>query len=409
MLVSKTFVINFMPRNVWVLTLAQAFAMSATPMMMLLGGLIGAELAPTPALATLPIAIMVIGVAVSVVPVSRLMRRFGRKKIFLLGTGLGACAGALAAFATQAKLFVPFCLSGLLLGAAGAIVQQYRFAAMESVEALDSAKAASRVLVGGLVAAIVGPELAVMGENLFATPHVGAFLFLICVCLMAGLVLCFYQDNDQDRPAQVTSHQGVRPLGNILLQPAIWTAIGAATIGYGMMSFIMTATPLHMHHMEHYSLADTKWVIQSHIIAMYFPSLFSGYLVAKFGTSRMMLVGLAAYGVTITVALLGRELLNYWTALVLLGIGWNLLFVAGTVLLPRHYHSEERFKVQAFNDAFVFGSQAIASLSAGWVLHWLGWEVMLLTCIPLLAIHLLLMAWGRVPLKLAGQQKVDET
>ncbi|MFV7769166.1 MFS transporter [Shewanella marisflavi] len=392
-----------MPRNVWVLTLAQAFAMSATPMMMLLGGLIGAQLAPTPSLSTLPIAVMVIGVALSVVPVSRLMRRFGRKKIFLLGSALGMCGGLLAAFATLMQLFIPFCISGLLLGAAGAIVQQYRFAAMESVAPIDGAKAASRVLVGGLVAAFMGPELAVLGEKLFETPHVGAFLFLICVCLLAGLVLCFYQDNQEHQAAVELAPLPVRPLGHILLQPSIWTAIGAATIGYGMMSFIMTATPLHMHHMEHYSLADTKWVIQSHIIAMYFPSLFSGYLVAKFGTSRMMLVGLLAYGVTITVALLGRELLNYWVALVLLGLGWNLLFVAGTVLLSRHYHSEERFKVQAFNDAFVFGSQAVASLSAGWVLHQLGWEVMLLSCIPLLAIHLLLMAWGRVPIDLSIQ------
>ena len=385
-----------MPRNVWVLTLAQAFAMSATPMMMLLGGLIGVELAPTPALATLPIAMMVIGVALSVIPVSRLMHRFGRKRVFIFGACGGALAGIVAAIATQTHWFSLFCFSGFMLGTSGAIVQQYRFAAMESVEAIDGAKAASRVLVGGLVAAFVGPELAVFGSSLITEPYVGAFLFLTLVCLIAAAVLSFYHE-----PVQASSsvHEPVsdgRPLANILSQPQIWTAIGAATIGYGMMSFVMTATPLHMHHMEHHSLADTKWVIQSHIIAMYFPSLFSGYLMAKFGPKKMMLAGLFAYGVTISVALMGHDLLNYWVALVLLGIGWNFLFVGGTVLLPHYYERDERFKVQSFNDAFVFGSQAIASLSAGWVLHNLGWEVMLVSCIPLIAIHLCLMAWGRV-------------
>ncbi|QYK02212.1 MFS transporter [Shewanella psychrotolerans] len=385
-----------MPRNVWVLTLAQAFAMSATPMMMLLGGLIGVELAPTPSLATLPIGMMVIGVAVSIIPVSRLMRRFGRKRVFIFGACYGALAGVVAAIATQTHGFSLFCFSGLMLGTSGAIVQQYRFAAMESVEAIDGAKAASRVLVGGLIAAVVGPELAVLGSHLIRESYVGAFLFLTLVCLIAAMVLTFYQEPLTTASNVNESVKDGRPLAKILLQPQIWTAIGAATIGYGMMSFVMTATPLHMHHMEHHSLADTKWVIQSHIIAMYFPSLFSGYLMAKFGTQKMMLAGLFAYGLTITIALMGHELLNYWVALVLLGIGWNFLFVVGTVLLSSYYQREERFKVQSFNDAFVFSSQAIASLSAGLVLYHLGWKVMLVSCIPLIAIHLCLMAWGSV-------------
>lgn len=394
-----------MPRNVWVLTLAQAFAMSATPMMMLLGGLIGVELAPSPALATLPIAMMVIGVALSVIPVSRLMRRLGRKTVFISGALLGACAGVVAAMSTQLHWFGLFCVSGFMLGAAGAVVQQYRFAAMESVAAVDGAKAASRVLVGGLVAAFFGPELAVLGSELISQPYVGAFIFLTLVCLTAAVILSFYENVDEPMGRQVVKRGDGRDLKQILLQPQIWTAIGAATIGYGMMSFIMTATPLHMHHVEHHSLADTKWVIQSHIIAMYFPSLFSGYLMSKFGPKPMMLVGLAAYGITIVVALLGHDLLNYWVALVLLGIGWNFLFVGGTVLLPQFYHSDERFKVQSFNDAFVFSAQAVASLSAGWVLHNMGWEVMLVTCIPLIAMHLLLMAWGRITV--SKEQKLE--
>ncbi|WP_076407503.1 MFS transporter [Shewanella sp. UCD-KL12] len=384
-----------MPFNVWVLTIAQAFAMSAAPMMMLLGGIIGAKLAPTPVLATLPIASMVVGVAISILPVTQLMRAFGRKKVFIAGSVLAAFAGLIAAYAVAEQVFSYFCISGVILGCAGAIIQQYRFAAMESVTAELSAKAASRVLLGGLVAAFLGPELAVLGSEIVATPFVGAFLFLTLMAICAAITLSFYQETQiEAESASVEQVKGEsRSMREILSNIQIWVAIAGAMIGFAMMSFVMTATPLHMHHIEHHSLADTKWVIQSHIIAMYLPSLFTGYLVAKWGVSKMMLIGLAAYAVTIMTALVGNELLNYWTALVLLGLGWNLLFVGGTVMLPRCYMPSERFKVQAFNDTVVFGAQAIASLSAGWVIHQLGWELLLVICLPFIAVQLALISW----------------
>ena len=386
-----------MPFNVWILTLAQAFAMSATPMMMLLGGIIGAEIAPSPELATLPIASMVVGVALSILPVSKLMQHFGRKRVFIAGAMVAASSGILAATATSQQDFVMFCLSGLLLGSAGAVVQQYRFAAMESVSEELAAKAASRVLLGGLVAAIIGPELAVLGGVLSEQAYVGAFSFLTIVSLIAAAILCFYREAKIERkPLQKQRNSSGRPLGVILSQPKMWVAIAGATLGYAMMSFVMTATPLHMHHIEHHSLADTKWVIQSHIIAMYLPSLMSGWLVARIGVSKMMLLGLLAYVITIVTALLGHDLLNYWAALVLLGIGWNFLFVAGTALLPQGYQQDERYKVQAFNDTFVFGAQAMTSLSAGWVVYVLGWKILLVSCLPLIAAQLLLIAWWKL-------------
>ncbi|MBE7214672.1 MFS transporter [Shewanella benthica] len=386
-----------MPFNVWVLTLAQAFAMSAAPMMMLLGGIIGAEIAPSPILATLPIASMVVGVAISILPVTQLMRRFGRKKVFIGGSVLAGGAGLVAAYAAQEQSFELFCFSGILLGSAGAVIQQYRFAAMESVAPELGAKATSRVLLGGLVAAFLGPELAVLGGDLIETPYVGAFLFLTMVSLLAGLTLCFYrEDSAALSRVNIEALGDIRPLKSILNQEQIWVAIAGAMIGFAMMSFVMTATPLHMHHIAHHSLADTKWVIQSHIIAMYLPSLFTGYLVAKLGVSKMMLAGMLAYFVTIVTALMGNDVLNYWAALVLLGLGWNLLFVGGTVLLPRCYRPNERFKVQAFNDTLVFGSQAIASLSAGWVIHQLGWQVLLIICVPFIGIQLILISWWKL-------------
>ncbi|MGS0681020.1 MFS transporter [Shewanella sp. 125m-7] len=383
-----------MPFNVWVLMLAQAFAMSATPMMMLLGGLIGAEIAPSSELATLPIASMVIGLALSVLPVSKLMQRFGRKPVFIGGALLGASSGLIAALATSQQSFTLFCFSGVMLGSAGAVVQQYRFAAMESVNEALVAKAASRVLLGGLAAAIIGPELAVWGSSLLQQTYVGAFLCLTFVSLIAAIVLSFYREPElEKRVNRQQSQASARPLGKILTQSQLWVAIAGATLGYAMMSFVMTATPLHMHHVEHHSLADTKWVIQSHIIAMYLPSLFSGVLVARLGVSKMMLLGLLAYLITIITAVMGRDLLNYWAALVLLGIGWNFLFVAGTALLPRCYDKSERYRVQSFNDTFIFGAQAIASLSAGWVIHQLGWSILLVSCLPLIAALLLLISW----------------
>ena len=384
-----------MPFNVWLLMLAQSFAMSATPIMVLLGGLIGAKIAPSNALATLPIAMMVVGVAVAVMPVSRMMRAFGRKKIFIGGALTAALAGLLGAYSTAIEHFWLFCISATLLGSAGAVVQQYRFAAMESVAPELGAKAASRVLLGGLVAAVLGPELAVAGSAWFDILYVGAFILLTAVSLLAAITLSFYRESVA-LEASVLG-EGVkreRRLRDILASHQIWVAVMGATIGYALMSFVMTATPLHMHHIEHHSLADTKWVIQSHIIAMYLPSLFSGYLVARLGVAKMMLLGLFAYLLTIIMALMGHELLNYWLALVLLGIGWNFLFVAGTALLPRCYLPHERFKVQAFNDSFVFSSQAIASLSAGWVIHSLGWQSLLLICVPLILVQMaLLISW----------------
>ncbi|ABV86248.1 MFS transporter [Shewanella pealeana] len=385
-----------MPFNVWLLTLAQAFAMSATPMMMLLGGLIGAQIAPSPELATLPIASMVVGLALSVLPVSRLMQRFGRKPVFVGGALLAASSGLVAALATSEQNFILFCLSGVMLGSAGAVVQQYRFAAMESVSEELVAKAASRVLLGGLAAAVIGPELAVWGSLLWQQTYVGAFLLLTLVSLVAAVILSFYREPKCETSSDSQRvENNARSLTEILAQPQLWVAIAGATLGYAMMSFVMTATPLHMHHVEQHSLADTKWVIQSHIIAMYLPSLFSGALVARLGVSKMMLLGLLAYLVTIITAVIGRDLLNYWAALVLLGIGWNFLFVAGTALLPRCYAKTERYKVQSFNDTFIFGAQAMASLSAGWVIHLLGWNVLLLSCLPLIVAQVLLITWWK--------------
>jgi MFS family permease len=383
-----------MTRNVWVLMLAQVFNQSSAPVMVLIGGLIGASLAPSPQWVTLPVALMVVGTALAALPVSRLMRRWGRKRVFMLGTGVSSVGAAVAAAAVQTASFAVFCMGSLFLGASLAFVQQYRFAAMESVGVADMPRAASRMLLAGLAAAFVGPELAVWGQHLTTAPYVGSLLGLILLNLFGLLVLS--QFHNVEAPAAEKRGGSGRPLAEIARHRVFWIAILGATLGYAVMSFIMTATPVSMHVMQAHSLTETKWVIQSHIAAMYLPSLVSGTLISRFGTAPVMGVGCLAFVASIVAASSGLEVVHYWLALVFLGIGWNFLFVGGTTLLPSSYQPEERFRVQGLNELVVFGCQAVASLSAGWVLVALGWHSMLLLCLPLIAVFaLLLFSWWR--------------
>ena len=195
---------------------------------------------------------------------------------------------------------------------------------------------------------------------------------------------------DHSHHTQRGSARG-RSLPQIMRQPVFWVAVGAGVVGYTTMSFIMTATPVSMHVLEGHTLEDTKCVIQSHIMAMYLPSLFSGWLIARFGIGRMMFVGCCKYLFCIAVANAGIALPNYGIGLILLGISWNFLFVSGTALLSSGYPSEERFRVQGFNEFVVFGTQAVASLSSGWVLSGLGWHNLVLLCIPVVFVQLLLL------------------
>jgi MFS family permease len=277
-------------------------------------------------------------------------------------------------------------LTAFFLGVVMSAIQQIRFTAMESVSVELIPKAASTVLLGGLVAAILGPELVTIGQLITDQIFVGAFYLMTAL-----LLLCSFLFTRIDN-THVASHKSVdsgRNLGEIAIQPIFILAVSASVVGYALMSFIMTATPVHMHVHEAYSLQDTKWVIQSHIFAMFFPSLFSGWLISKLGTSKIIYLGLSAYIITILIALSGAQWLNYWSALVLLGIGWNFLFVGGTVLLSQSYQPNERFKVQGLNEFLVFGCQATAALSAGVILYLIEWRGLLLASFTIIAVQLI--------------------
>jgi MFS family permease len=379
-----------MPVNVWLLTLIQALAMSAGTMLVLAGGVLGAQLTPDPKWSTLPLAMSIVGTACGVLPITRLMQHFGRKPVFIASTILGTLVALLAAASIANSSFWGLVLSAFFLGMMMSAIQQIRFAAMESVNVNLIPKAASTVLLGGLVAAILGPELVTFGQLFSDQAFVGGFYLTAAL-----LILCSLLFTQIDNTHVVTSKSADtgRKLSVIARQPVFILAVSASVVGYALMSFIMTATPVHMHVHEAYSLQDTKWVIQSHIFAMFFPSLFSGWLISQLGTSKIIYLGLSAYTATILISLTGSEWLNYWCALVLLGIGWNFLFVGGTVLLAQSYQPSERFKVQGLNEFLVFGCQATAALSAGVFLNLIDWGGLLIASFSIIAVQLIVITW----------------
>ncbi|MFZ1806780.1 MAG: MFS transporter [Cyclobacteriaceae bacterium] len=369
-------------------------------MVVFAGGLIGTRLAPIDKLSTLPIACMVIGTACAVVPVTFLMKRLGRKRSFIFILIYSILISLLAAYTIYLQAFYYFCASTFLFGVTNACVMQFRFAAMESVKPELIPNAASSVLLGGIAAAFIGPEAAVFGKDLFATEFLGSFLLLAILFVIALLVLLGFKNSKIEL---VEFENAPRTMKVISKQPVFWVAVLSAAVGYMIMSFIMTATPVSMHVMDGHSLSQTKWVIQSHIVAMYLPSIFAAWIVKKLGITKMMIYGLVAYLICLAIAYSGHHLGNYWISLILLGVGWNFLFIGGTTLLPQSYLPNERFKVQAFNEFVVFGTQAIASLSAGWIVYAVGWEVMLLFTLPIIFIQLIIIIrWSSLGVKISS-------
>ncbi len=381
-----------MPLNVWVLVAAQALAMCTAPFIVFIGSIQGRLLAPAPEWATLPVGLVVVGTVLAIKPATWLMERAGRKRVMLLGATMGIVAGLVGATASWAGSFLLLCLASVIGGTGLAVVHQYRFAAMESVPTELAGSAAARVLLGGLVAAWLGPEVASIGSGAGeAHPFLSSWAALAVVQAVA-LVALAAGYRAKGELVRESLPGGGRPLRQIVANPLVLAAISSAAIGYAVMSFVMTATPLSMTEIAGHDLDDAKRVIQLHIMAMYLPSLISGWLTRVLGIPLMMALGLLAYLGCVGLAASGISFHHYLSALLLLGIGWNFLFVGGTTLLPRGYQDAERFRVQGLNDIMVFGSQATAALSAGAILSWLGWGGLVMVAVPFLVLHGLLMA-----------------
>jgi len=380
---------KLVPNQVWLLMFAYALMMAGTSLMVLIAGIIGTQFAPSPGLATLPVALTIVGLAMSTLPTGRLLNRIGRLKVFIGYGFLAVIAALLAAYSLVTESFLVFCVAALMIGWSAAAGHQYRFAAMETVPLELSTKATSVLLFGGILAAFVGPEIAVYGQHLLSADFAGSYLLLACVYSLGVVLISFYRESGI--AASEHTVKG-RPLGEIVRSPVIILAVSSSVLGYGVMSFVMTAGPVSMHEHAGHSMQATKFVLQSHIIAMYLPSLVYPWLYSRLGFRGMMWAGVTAMLICLLVAMINTDFLHYWLTMVILGIGWNFLFLSGTNLLRYGYREEERFKVQSFNDFIVFSVQGMASLSSGWFLYQWGWNGVIYASIPQVLIFALL-AW----------------
>ncbi len=392
-------------RNVWILAIAQACAGCGTIVLVTFGGIVGTELAPFPAIATLPLSLSVLGVALTSIPASLLMQRIGRKPAFIGSALMAMVAALLCALSVANGAFIGLCVAGFLLGANMAFVQQYRFAAAEFVGHADAGRAVSTVMLGTLAAAVLAPELGDRTRLLGGWPEfTGSFVGLAAVCALAALVLLALGDPPL-RVASTTS--AARPLAVVARQPAFVAAVLAGVTSYAVMSFIMTATPISMHVIDGMSTGATKSVISLHLLGMFVPSLFSGWLIRLLGVRRLMLAGLASMAVCVAISLwVGQHFVHYAAGLVLLGMGWNFLFVGGTTLLTTSYTPAERFRVQGVNDFVVFGTQALASLLAGPAITRLGWQSVNAVSVPFLLLMVGAIAWLGVKERAAAGVRV---
>lgn len=382
-----------MNRTLVTLTLAACVAQTGAPMVVLLGGIVGAGLAPVPGLATLPVALMIVGTAMTTIPASLLMRRMGRRFGFIFAACYAALGGVLAALAIVNDAFWLLCVATFLVGSHNAFVQQYRFAVAESVPKERMGRSLSILMLAGVVAAYVGPKLATeLQDAVSAHLYAGSFLGLTGLMITAVGVLAFYIPNTPTGPAQ--GGDGRRLL-EIAKQPNFQLAVASAVAAWSIMSLLMTATPVAMHEVDGFNMPDTAFVIQSHIMAMFLPSLVTGFLIDRFGARVMIFSGALILAACLIVGYVDHQLIHYWWSLVLLGVGWNFMQLGGTALLTTTYEPSEQFKVQAFNDFTVFALQAVAALSSGYLLLNLGWHFLIYFSAPLLGLPLLLLVLNR--------------
>ena len=384
-----------LPKNIYVLAIVMSLNFAATSMMVLVAGLLGSTIAPDPKLATLPLAMMVVGAAAASIPAALIMQKVGRKKGLVIGNLIATLGLFLAYFAAANQLFSVFIVASIMIGFNAAFIQQGRFIIMENATSdTQIADGLTLGLLANLLAAIIGPALGSYGRDLMPSTGIysGSFLLTAAALILALLILLMQY---RDLPMLTTkSSQTKRNLWPIIKQPLFILAAGSAAIGYGVMAFVMTATPISMHEMNHHSLSNTTLVIQSHIIAMFLPSLLSGYLLKRGFSTSLIVCGLGLYLVVCAIALFDQSVLHYWWALVLLGLGWNLIFMTSTTILPRAYSETEKFTAQAANDFSVFSFQAVAAFAAGWVLfnlNWVGviWIAVVTTSAWLLSLTLL--------------------
>lgn len=373
-------------RNTWILLAAQSLNGSGAVMAIALGGLAGSYLlGADKSLATLPVSGMAFGLAAGALPASLLMQRFGRRNGLMSGAAFAIAGGLVAAGALWAGSFALFAFALILIGFASAFVQQYRFAAAESVALELRGLAISRVMIGGIITALVAPQVILYTRNLFdPLPFAGTFVALSVIVLIGMAVLSRLRFPPHRAVAADPAALPPRPLLEIAAQPRFMVALLCATAAYALMSFVMTAAPLAMvghHHTEAEAVLGIQW----HVIAMFAPSLVTGRLIGWFGKETIAGTGLGLLILSALVGIAGIELLHFWGMLILLGVGWNFAFVGATAMVTDTYRPSERGRVEGLNDLVVFGTVAVASFFSGRVLNASGWNTINLIVLPVVA------------------------
>ena len=378
-------------RNAVVLAVAQALAGGNNTVIVATGGIAGAMLAPDPALATLPISLMVLGMWIGTLPVGMLAKAFGRRFALQIGSAIGILSGLISCLAMLSGSFLLLLLGTLCGGLYAAAHVSYRFAAADTASMQFRPKAVAWVLAGGIFAGVLGPQLVILTKDIWPVYlFAGTYLAQAACALLAGVVLAFLKIPP---PPTMRAFTEGRPLAEIIRKRRFVIAVTCGLVSYAMMNLMMTSAPLAMVMCNH-SVGDAALGIQWHVIGMYAPSFFTGALIGRFGLRAMMATGLALIVAAASVGLSGTALWNFWLALALLGVGWNFAFVSATTLVTECHLAWERNKVQAFNDFLVFGSMAIASFSSGALLSRVGWTGVTEVVFPVVVAAAVLLVWG---------------
>jgi MFS family permease len=377
-------------RNVLVLAASSALGASAGPITFVAAALASLEmLGDDKSLATLPASVFVVGTACGTVPAALLMRRVGRRAGFIAGLMVSAIGSLLSAAAVALSDFALLVLGTFLVGFSNAFLQQFRFAAADMASDAFRPRAISLVMAAGVVTAVLGPQTVIHTADLFQSPFVGAFLGGAVLSLLGAVALL---PLDIPRVKIEAGRASGRPLGTIVRQPSFLIALACATSSFAVMSFIMTAAPIAMV-MHHHHRDDAVLGIQWHVLAMFAPSFFTGSLISRFGSERIVVAGLGLLIACALTGLAGVSVGHFWLALILLGIGWNFGFIGATTLVTETYRPEEKEKVQALNDFLIFGVVALVSFSAGEVLTTGGWDTLNIIALPVAFACLAALFW----------------
>jgi MFS family permease len=380
---------NSTHRNVGLLAACQAMLFTNNSTLIAINGLAGLALAPRAALATLPVTCWVAGGALATMPASLHMKRVGRQAGLTSGTFWAIVGALMCATAIALQNFWLLCAGTLVWGVYNAYGQYFRFAAADAAPPDYRATAISLVLAGGLVGGIVGPTLSRWTIDLADRKFEGAYLVLIVFALGSMALLRFIRI---PVPSAAERASSGRPLREIAAQPKFIVAVLSAAIGYGVMNFLMTSTPIAMQVCGH-PFSAAALVISSHIIGMFGPSLFTGALIRRFGVLPVMLAGAVLNAITIAIALSGISVPHFWWALVILGVGWNFLYTGGTMLLTETYRPEERAKAQGANDQAIFLMMLVSSFTSGATVATAGWQRVNLLALPLIAVVMAALVW----------------